>query len=165
MLCDLCILGVLVLFTLNGYRKGFVKSIYSTISLFITVILVSVFKGSFIKVISQSSVATVIGEFFAGKTGSAEMAALCSEGIVYLFSIIILYIVIRLVLKFTLTIINSLALLPFIKSLNKGLGLILGAIIGVIWIVIILNVLHVIPQTTEYVQNSNIVEYFKLILI
>ena len=165
MVTDICILIVLGLFIFNGYRKGFVRSVYSLLSLFITYALVSVLEDSFIEIVSQSPVSMYIGDFVAGKTGNSEIAALCSEKIVYLLSSVVLYILIRIVLKFGLTIINSIASLPLIKSLNKVLGFVLGAVTGIIWIVIILNVLSVFPQTKDYVIGSQIAEFFKLILI
>lgn len=165
MITDICILTVLALFIFNGYRKGFVKSIYSLLSLFITYFLVSVLQDSFIKIISESSVSMYIADFIAGKTGNSEISALCSEKLIYLLSSVVLYILIRMVLKFGLTIIDSIASLPLIKSLNKFLGFIMGAVTGIIWIVIIINVLSVFPQTKDYVINSEIANIFKLILI
>lgn len=165
MITDVCILIVLALFIFNGYRRGFIKSVYSLLSLFITYVLVSLLEESFIEIVSQSPASMYIGEFVAGKTGNIEIAALCSEKIIYLLSSVVLYILIRIGLKFGLTIINSIASLPLIKSLNKVLGFVLGAIIGIIWIVIILNVLSVFPQTENYIIDSKIVDFFKLILI
>lgn len=163
MIADICIVAIIVLFIYNGYSKGFIKSVYSILSLVVTLVLVSVFKDSFLKVISESPIATSIAEFFSGSSAGEELNKICSEGITYLISIVVLYFIVRVVLRFALTIINSIASLPLINSLNKILGLAIGAVIGVLWVVVIVNVFSVIPQTADYINSSNIADFFKII--
>lgn len=165
MIADILILIMFSLFVYNGYKKGFIKSVYSILSLVVTIILVTIFKDTFVKAISESPIGIAIGEFIVGNTGDSALAPMYSQGIVYLVSVIIFYLIIRLVLRFTLTIINSIASLPIINSLNKILGLILGVVIAVVWIVVIVSVFSNIPQTAEYIESSLIVEYFKIIFM
>ncbi len=162
MITDICLVIIFALFVYNGYSKGFVKSVYSVLSLVVTVILVSVLKDNFLKLISQSPIALKIGEFFAGSGASAELAAVCAENVTYLLSTIMLYLLVRIVLKFSLNIVNSIASLPVINSLNKLLGLLIGAVIGIIWLLVIVNVMNVIPETAEYIETSALAGYFQI---
>ena len=84
MIADICILLLFTLFAVNGYRKGFIKSVYSIISLAATIMLVSIFKDSFVRVISQTTLGVAIGEFFASDSSDPVLIKLCSEKIVYL---------------------------------------------------------------------------------
>lgn len=165
MITDICILLIFTLFAVNGYKKGFIKSVYSIISLVATILLVSLFKDNFIRFISNTSLGVAIGEFFATDSHDPILVKLCSEKIVYLAFVVIFYVVVRILLKFALTIINSIASLPLVNSLNKFLGVIVGMIIGVIWIAIIIGVLSGMPQTKEYVIDSIIIEYFHIIFM
>ncbi len=163
MITDICIAAILILFIMNGYSKGFIKSVYSILSLIITLVLVSVFRDSFIKVISESPSAMSIAGFFSGTGADEKIVSICSEGITSLLSTVVLYFLIRIVLKFALTIINSIASLPLINSLNKILGIAIGAVIGVLWVVVIVNVCNVLPQTADYINSSNIAQFFIII--
>ena len=165
MIADVVILILFSLFVYNGYKKGFIKSVYSILSLVATIILVSIFKDTFVKAISESPIGVAIGEFVVGNSEDAALAPIYSQGIVYLVSVIIFYILIRFVLRFTLTIINSIASLPIVSSLNKFLGLVLGIVIAIVWIVVIVGVLSTIPKASKYIEDSLIVEYFKIIFI
>ena len=165
MLADICLVAVFALFVYRGYKNGFIKSVYSILSLIATVVLVSLFKDTFVKEIANSPVGVAIGEMFVGSSADPKLVSLCSEGAVYVASLVIFYALIRLVLRFTLTIVNSIASLPVIDSLNKILGLILGGIIGIIWLVVIIGVLINIPKTAPWFNNSVIVEYFRIIFM
>ena len=165
MLADICIVAAFALFVYRGHKNGFIKSVYSILSLIATVVLVSLFKDTFVKAIADSAVGVAIGELFAGSAGDPQLVSLCSEGVVYVASLIIFYAIIRLVLRFTLTIINSIASLPMIDSLNKMLGLVLGGVIGAVWLVVIVGALVNIPKTAPWFSNSVIVEYFRIIFM
>lgn len=165
MLADICLVAVFALFVYRGHKNGFIKSVYSILSLIATVVLVSLFKDTFVKEIANSPVGVAIGEMFVGSSADPKLVSLCSEGAVYVASLVIFYALIRLVLRFTLTIVNSIASLPVIDSLNKILGLILGGIIGIIWLVVIIGVLINIPKTAPWFNNSVIVEYFRIIFM
>jgi len=165
MIVDICILALFALFVFNGYKKGFINSVYSILSLAASVILVSLFKDTFVTAIAESDFGVKIGELFAGSSAKPEVVSMCSEGVVYLASVVVFYALLRLVLRFTLTIINSIASLPVINSLNKILGLALGAVIGAVWLVVIVGALCNIPKTAGWFNDSTIVEYFKIIFM
>ena len=165
MISDICIVIFLVLFMLNGYRKGLIKSVYSIVSLLATLLVLFVFGDAIISEIAKSPLGIAIGEFFAENTGDISLIKSCSEAFVYLVSSIILYIVLKLVLKFVLRILDKIATLPFINIINKFLGMFLGLLTGVIWAVIILNVLCIFPQTESFVLSSEIIKVFDLIFI
>lgn len=165
MICDISIVIFLVLFMLNGYRKGFVKSVYSLVSLVATILVLFVFGDAIISQIAASPVGVAIGEFFAENTGDIALIKSCSGAFVYLVSSIALYIVLKFSLKFILRILESIASLPLINMINKLLGIVLGLACGIMWAVIILNVLCIFPQTETYVMSSEIIKYFDLIFI
>lgn len=165
MYTDIAIIIAIGIFIINGYHKGFVKSIYSVLSLAATVLLLFVLEDTFIEAISASPIGTAIGDFFADSTKSELIARECSSAVIYLVSCIILYIAIRFALKFVLKILDTIASLPVINLVNKFLGMFIGFIAGAMWIVIILNVLYVFPQTSDFVLDSAIAEYFNIIFI
>ncbi len=163
MICDIAIVIFLVLFMLNGYRKGFVKSVYSLVSLLATIVVLFVFGDAIISQIATSPIGISIGEFFAENTGDIALIKSCSGAFAYLVSNIITYVVIKIALKFILHILEKLASLPFINMVNKFLGIIVGLASGIMWAVIILNVLCIFPKTEIFVMSSQILKYFDLI--
>jgi len=165
MYIDIAIILALIYFMSNGYRKGFVKSIYSVISLAATIFLLFVLKDTFIEAISSSDIGKTIGEFISQTTDNALLVKKCSEAAIYFVSCIVLYIAIKIALKFLLKILNALSSLPIISFINKFLGLIIGTVFGAIWIVIIINILYIFPQTSQYVVDSFIANYFGIIFI
>ena len=165
MLIDICIIAIFAIFVYNGYKNGFIKSVYSILSLVATIIVVSIFKESFVKSIAESDIGVSIGKLLTGSSADPKIVALCSEGVIYLASVAIFYVVLKFILRFTLTIIDSIASLPIIKSLNKILGLVIGGVIGGIWIGVVIGVLYNVPKTSVWLEDSVIVEYFKIIFM
>ena len=124
--------------------------------------MVSLLKDSFVETIAVSPLGLYIGRLFAGNSADPVILALCSKGVIYIVSLVLLYVLVRFVLKFALAVINSIASLPLIRTVNKFLGLILGGAIGGLWIIVIVSVLANVPQTAVYIENSYIVNYFKI---
>lgn len=164
-IADICIIIVLMIFLINGYNKGFVKSVYSVISLIATLLILFVFEDSLIEMISKSPIGTFVGEFFVSATEDMFLLNKCSSAFIYLVSCIILYILIKFILKFALKILDSVASLPLLRTINKFLGMFIGLITGGVWVVIVVNILCVFPQTTDYILSSYIANYFNIIFI
>ena len=164
MITDICIAAAIIIFAFRGYKKGFVKSVYSIVSLVASFIIMALFGGSIIGIIASSPIGVSIGEFLAENISDNAIIERCSSAIVYFASSVVMYIAVKFLMKFILGILNKLASLPLISSLNKLLGLVVGVVFGIIWIIIAVNVLSIIPKTEELVISSQIVEMFGLIL-
>ena len=165
MITDICIIVFLIFFALGGYKKGFVKSVYSIVSLAATFLILFIFDKPLINAIANSPFGIAAGEFFANNTTDNLIVQSCSSAFVYLVSCIVLYIVIKIVLKFALKILDNIASLPFIKTINKFLGFFLGLVFGIIWAIVILNILSIFPKTEIYVLSSELVKIFNIIFI
>lgn len=157
---DIVIIVIVAVSVLLGYKKGFVKSIYSILSLLVTYLILFYFKASLITAIAESQIGQMIGKIFVSGAGDTALAKQVSSAVIYLASGIILYFVIKLILGAVLSILNTITSLPIINTLNKFLGLCIGIVIGLIWVVIVLNVLSALPETAESVALSQFARYF-----
>ena len=164
MITDICIVIALVFFALKGYKKGFVKSVYSIVALAASFVIMALFGKSIIGIIASSPIGVSIGEFLAENISDNVIIERCSSAIVYFVSSVAMYIAVKFLMKFVLNILNKIASLPFIRSVNKLLGLAVGLVFGIVWIVIAVNVLNVIPKTEEFIISSQLVKIFGLIL-
>lgn len=164
MITDICIIIALLFFALRGYKKGFVKSVYSIVSLAASFIIMALFGSSLIGIIASSPIGVSIGEFLAENISDSVIIERCSSAVVYFASSVLMYIAVKFLMKFVLGILNKIASLPFISSLNKLLGLAIGIVFGIVWIVIAVNVLSVVPKTEEFIISSQLVKNFDLIL-
>ncbi len=162
---DIIIIAVMALSVYTGYRRGFIKSVYSILSLVATYILLFFFKTTLITAIANSPVGEAIGKLFVKEAGDTVITQQASSAVIYLASGIILYFAIKLVLGIVLKVLDALASLPVIKTLNKFLGLCIGIVIGLLWVIIALNVLYAIPQTTQDVSLSELASYFSRYII
>jgi uncharacterized membrane protein required for colicin V production len=164
MIVDLCIILCLILFSAIGYRRGFVKSVYSIASLIATFAVLALFGDVFIDAVAKSPVGISIGNYLSENINDSFIVERCSSAVVYLISSIITYVAVKFLMKFLLKVIDKLAKLPFINSVNKFLGLFIGFIFGSVWVVVIVNVLAAVPKTEELVISSQIAQIFNLIL-
>lgn len=163
MVADICIILALLFFALRGYKKGFVKSVYSIVSLAASFVIMALFGSSIIGKIASSSLGISIGEFLAENISDNVIIEKCSSAIIYFVSSVIMYIAVKFFMKFALNILNKIASIPFISSINKFLGLAVGLMFGIVWIVVGVNVLNSIPKTETFVLSSQIVSFFGLL--
>ena len=164
MICDILMFGVLAIFVAVGYKKGFVRSVYSTLSVVISVLVLYCCKGMFTDYVASSSFGDIIYGFFERNYGE-DIAAACSYAVTYILSIAVLYVLIRFAMKAVFGVMNFMAELPMLNIVNTILGAVLGALSGIIWIIIIINVLYCFPQTKEFVETSAIAETFNMFAI
>lgn len=164
MITDICIIIALLFFVIRGYKKGFVKSVYSIVSLIASFIIMALFGSSIIGAIASSPLGMSIGEFLAENISDNVIIERCSSAIIYFVSSVVMYIAVKFLMRFVLNILNKIASLPFISSINKFLGLAVGLIFGIIWIIVAVNVLNVIPKTGAFILSSQLVKNFGLII-
>lgn len=112
------VLAVLILFMIHGYQKGFIRLSISMVSLIITIGLSAVITGYVSEYIQKLT--PVKDEWKAGILG-------------FLLS----FIIITIIIKFTVMSLDVIANLPIIKGINKTAGILLGLAqaLVLIWIV------------------------------
>ncbi len=162
---DIFIVSLIVISVYLGYHKGFVKSIYSVLSLVVTYVILYFFKSTLITAIANSQIGELIGSLFVSEAGNTILAEKASSAVIYLVSGVLLYFAVKLILGIALRVLDTLASLPIINIFNKFLGLCIGAVIGMIWVVIALNVMVALPQTIDYVSASELASYFAEFII
>ncbi|MDY3304825.1 MAG: CvpA family protein [Clostridia bacterium] len=164
MIYDICIISVVALFAFLGVKQGLINSVYSLLSIVVSLIAVYFAKDSFVSAVSKSPAGDMIRNSITANYDSA-VAENCTDAIVFFAASVILYIIIRLILKMTKGVFGVISSLPIIKPVNKVSGLILGITIGAVFSIFVTNILHTVPQTRELVESSSVVEYFKSFLI
>jgi len=162
--CDVLIFLFFAIFIAMGYKKGFVRSVYSTMSVLISVLVLYCCKEVFTQYVVSSSFGDIIYDFFA-RNYSEEIAKNCSYAVTYILSIIVLYVIIRFVIKTLFGVMDFMMKLPMLNIANKILGLALGAISGAIWIIVVINVLYCFPQTKDFVETSVVAEKLNMLAV
>ncbi len=164
MICDIAILVVFAIFLVSGYKKGFIRSAYSMLSVIISIVLLYFFRDAFTEYIVSSSVGEGIYEHFSANY-DGDIAEKCAYALTYILSVAILYIALRFAVKSLFKVLNIIAKLPLLNILNSLIGAAFGAVGGFLWIVIVLNVLYIFPQTKDLVSDSEIAKAFNLFAI
>ena len=161
---DVIIILVVALFFLSGLKKGFIKTAYSMLSLIISGAAVYLLFDSFVPIVAKSPIGQTIGSFFASGYGG-ELSLRCSEAVIWLVSVIILYFLVKIALRLLVNVADLIARLPLISSLNKLLGGVAGVAIGALWVVVITNVGHCFPQLAPLIDASHLVKMFGILFI
>ncbi len=164
MICDIAVILVFVLFLVTGYKKGLIRSAYSMLSVVISVALLYFLRDAFADFIVSSQIGESIYDFFL-RNYDGEIATKCAYAVTYIVSIIILYVVLRFMIKALFNVLNLIAKLPLLNFVNSMLGAVFGVLGGVLWIVIIINILNCFPQTKDFVADSEIVKTFDILTI
>ena len=163
MLADLLIVAILIVFAIIGWKRGFVKTTYSLLSIIISVMLVYMLRGVFVEFVAESALGKAIGDFFAGSTPGL-VADKVASGVIYIFSSIVLYLIIRLSLKFLLIVLEKAFNLPVIKQINSICGFVFGVLSGFFWVVLGANILCLFDSMHDFVVSSYILDVFNLLL-
>lgn len=157
---DLIILLVILLFMLVGYRRGLIKTIFSVIGYFIityfSILLAPVL--SKILIINFEIDKTLLNfvtnneKFFS--IISDEILQNIVGRIVNVIAFVILFIVLKLIFHLIVSVLNNIANLPILSTVNKLGGLLLGTLEGIVIIYLIILMVNWIP--TEYCNNLSI---------
>jgi len=134
------------------------------LSLIFSAVIVYFLKDSFVSVVAASPIGEAIGSFFASGYGG-ELSLHCSEAVISVVSVIILYFLVKLALRMLINVADLIAHLPLISSLNKLLGAIVGIAVGALWVVVITNVGYCFPQLAPMIDASGLVEMFGILFI
>ena len=108
MIVDLIIIILMVMFVLNGKRKGLIRSVYSVLSLALSMLLVYMLRGLFTDFVANSSVGLSISEYIASSVGE-EAATICSAAVISVLSLIVLYFLVGIILRTTVGLLDFIA--------------------------------------------------------
>lgn len=146
---DIVLLLIFIVCVVYYYRKGFVRSLLEFCSFFVSVILTKMYSPAAADWILENT------DFFSGVSSPEAKANL--------ISVIVLFIVISVVLRVIIGVIDKFFTLPVIKTANKALGVLIGAVCGFLLVsavTVLINVLNLTgyaPLETA-VANSKIME-------
>lgn len=146
---DIVLLLIFIVCVVYYYRKGFVRSLLEFCSFFVSVILTKMYSPAAADWILKNT------DFFSDVRSPEAKANL--------ISVIVLFIVISVVLRVIIGVIDKFFTLPVIKTANKALGVLIGAVCGFLLVsavTVLLNVLNLTgyaPLETA-VANSKIME-------
>lgn len=182
-LVDLIVVGIIALFTFLGYKQGLVKAAIKILSFFIAIIVALVlYKPISNAIVNNTQIDENITNTIMEKitpegitsTDEVEMtdnlaiklvgeATSTIEEISNAFAIklievcvlLLLYIVIKIALRFILALTDIITKLPLIKQINKLGGTIYGVVKGVIMVYVILGIIYLVaPIINKNVSNA-----------
>lgn len=213
-LLDLIVIAIIAFATYRGYKNGFIKSIFSVISVFIAIAITFAFYKPVMIWIKENTgfeswtrdyLYTIdfgkttnnqleSGELASGDSSSGEVIASTSyeadnylnslsqtvkdiinidelkenakevviqkivDFVMKLFSMIIVYIIAKLILKVIILVLDTVAKLPVLKQFNELLGLIFGVVLGVLQVDVIcaiISLLSALPVAQGLVNMIN----------
>lgn len=152
---DLVILCIIGLFMIFGYHKGLIKSIFSVAQYFI-VISVSIALAPVVSkiLIERFNLDIVIINWINNNiTLFSDTISIINEEIlrnitgriINVFSIVILFIMLKIICTFAVVILNKIANLPILSLVNRLGGLIIGAINGVLVVYLLILLINWLP--------------------
>ena len=171
---DLIVILIIALFTFIGYKQGLIKTAIKITSFFIAIIIALVLykpvsaliiKSTIIEKITpegmkpedEASEATKIPQGFIKEANNTikDTAETITVKIIEVCTVLILYLISRIVLKFIAALGDLIAKLPILKQFNKLGGTIFGALKGLLIVYVILAVVYLIsPLLKENATKS-----------
>ena len=164
MIVDIIIIAIMALSIFLGYRKGLIELGVSLCAVIIAVVATLIlYKPITNIIVNATSLDETIQQTIIEKVSTIEteaeieqiedqVATEISRNIIKTGVIIILYVAIRIALRFVTALANLVAKLPVIDQVNKIGGILFGAIRGVLLIYIVLLIISFIGQVNS--QNK-----------
>ena len=172
MILDLIVILLIALFTFIGYKQGLVKTAIKILAFFIAIfVAISFYKvvgnviinnTGFDEKIESKIVAKVLPENFeekveilpdslveTGEKSINDMARAIAEKVIYFITFIVLFLVIRIALKFVTILADLITKLPIIKQFDKAGGLIYGLAKGLVIVTAIFAVTSLISPMLD----------------
>lgn len=182
-LVDLIVVGIIALFTFLGYKQGLVKAAIKILSFFIAIIVALVLYKPISNVIVNNTqidenitntiMEKITPEGISSKdevemtdnlaiklVGEAtstieEISNAFAIKLIEVCVLLLLYIVIKIALRFILALTDIITKLPLIKQVNKLGGTIYGVVKGIIIVYVILGVIYLVaPIINKNVSNA-----------
>ena len=183
MILDLIVILVIALFTFIGYKQGLIKSAIKIASFFIAIIIALVLykpvstliinnttiddkiENTIIEKVTpegmkpedEASQATKIPQGFIVEANNSikDIANTTTIKIIEVCTVLVLYIIARIALKFVAALGDLIAKIPILKQFNKLGGTIFGLIKGLLIVYVILAVVYLIsPLLKEDTSNK-----------
>lgn len=183
MILDLIVILIIALFTFIGYKQGLIKSAIKIASFFIAIIIALVLykpvstliinnttiddkiENTIIEKITpegmkpedEASQATKIPQGFIVEANNSikDIANTTTIKIIEVCTVLVLYIIARIALKFVAALGDLIAKIPILKQFNKLGGTIFGLIKGLLIVYVILAVVYLIsPLLKEDTSNK-----------
>lgn len=179
-LVDLIVVGIIALFTFLGYKQGLVKAAIKILSFFIAIIVALLLYKPISNVIVKNTqidenitntiMEKITPEGISSKdevemtdnlaiklVGEAtstieEISNAFAIKLIEVCVLLLLYIVIKIALRFILALTDIITKLPLIKQINKLGGTIYGVVKGAIMVYVILGVIYLIAP----IMNKNV---------
>jgi len=161
---DITVVIALLIFIKIGSSRGFIRSVYSMLSIAISALGIYYTNDLFVDYVAKSTIGEAIGTFFAG-AGNEMIAEACSPAVVSIVSILILYFLVKYLLRLLITALDFIAKLPLLSTFNKLAGALFGALSGALWIIIITNIAYCFPEAREFVDASQIIPRFGYLFV
>ena len=178
MILDLIVILIIALFTFIGYKQGLVKTAIKILAFFIALfVAVSLYKAvgnivinntQFDEKIENKIISKVLPENYeekldilpdslikSGEQSINGLAIVISQKVIYFITFIILFLVIRIALKFVTILADIITKLPIIKQFDKTGGLIYGLAKGIVIVTALFAVVSLIsPMLDEKYVNT-----------
>ena len=164
---DLIVILIIALFTFIGYKQGLIKTAIKITSFFIAIIIALIlYKPVSALIIKNTTIddkieSTIIEkitpEGFIKEANNTikDTAETITVKIIEVCTVLILYLISRIVLKFIAALGDLIAKLPILKQFNKLGGTIFGALKGLLIVYVILAVVYLIsPLLKENATKS-----------
>ena len=170
-MADIILIAVIIISIYIGAKRGLVRTLFTTLSTFISLILTALIYTPFSKALYNSPFGSYIKEltlnFFAEKFQNTPQLPMINHAaqtssvlIVNIVSFVLVIIVIRIFLAFLFAILNITAKLPVIKQFNSILGMVIGAVGGILISYIAIGIIAALSGDgnigiiQESIQNS-----------
>ncbi len=188
---DLIVVLIVALFTFIGYKQGLIKTAIKITSFFIAIIVALILykpvstliigsttiddkiESTIIEKITpegmnpedEASETTKIPQGFIKEANNSikDTAKTITVKIIELCTVLVLYIIARIVLKFIAALGDLIAKLPILKQFNKLGGTVFGALKGLLIVYIILAIIYLISpllkeNTTKKIDESILIK-------
>lgn len=141
---DIIIILIIGLSALRGWNRGFILSLFSFFKIFIAIIIARAIYPYLVEFLNEyTGFYPYIKEYIYPKINSFMnneaifSADIITNLIISLFIMIFLYFIINIVLSVFIRIVDGFFKLPVLKSFNKFIGFLFGAIKGILIVFII----------------------------
>jgi len=153
---DLCVIAVVALFTIWGFRRGLLRSVFSLASVVASLLLAWALVPVVTAVLNQTGLPAIIAGAMDRKVALPEfLGNTAVDVIIKIAALVLAFVLCKLILMVVGKLLEVIAKVPVIKQFNKLGGLIAGFLQGVLFCYIIFALLIIFtPLQNEQIQQS-----------
>ncbi len=146
LIVNVIVLFIVVLCAISGFKKGFILSMFDLLGMligFFTALFVTPFVAEAVTLLSPGD-------------GATFTTAFVFSVINVILWFIIIFIAVVIIVAIVGKLVDKLFKLPVLNGLNKGLGILFGAIMSIFWIMILAIIVSspLIPESDEVFEGS-----------